>query len=148
VHLCCCLIVMLCILLNKSMFYIVSSYNQVFQWRSLVIGFLVCDKLWVKLLSYFFLLINIVCLFVYYRNLFTLKKNCFSIKYWIWLFYFIFRGSVYNVKLMQYFDLVFKLAKTMLEHYSGWVRENMKYSFKLIYSLLVYLIPRNFKYSW
>ena len=29
------------------------------------------------------------------------------------------RGSVYNVKLMQYFDLVFKLAKTMLEHYSG-----------------------------
>ncbi|XP_063430079.1 tetratricopeptide repeat protein 13-like [Mytilus trossulus] len=29
------------------------------------------------------------------------------------------RGSVHNIKLMQYFDLVFKLAKTMLEHYSG-----------------------------
>ncbi|VDI27895.1 Hypothetical predicted protein [Mytilus galloprovincialis] len=28
-------------------------------------------------------------------------------------------GSVHNIKLMQYFDLVFKLAKTMLEHYSG-----------------------------
>ncbi|XP_071080039.1 tetratricopeptide repeat protein 13-like isoform X1 [Haliotis cracherodii] len=29
------------------------------------------------------------------------------------------RGSVANLKVMQYFDLVFKLAKTMLEHYSG-----------------------------
>lgn len=29
------------------------------------------------------------------------------------------RGSVYNVKVMQYFELVFKLGKTMLEHYSG-----------------------------
>ncbi|XP_060081664.1 tetratricopeptide repeat protein 13-like [Ylistrum balloti] len=29
------------------------------------------------------------------------------------------RGSVYNVKVLQYFDLVFKLGKTMLEHFSG-----------------------------
>ncbi|XP_050404456.1 tetratricopeptide repeat protein 13 isoform X2 [Patella vulgata] len=29
------------------------------------------------------------------------------------------RGSVVNLRVMQYFDLVFKLAKTMLEHYTG-----------------------------
>lgn len=29
------------------------------------------------------------------------------------------RGSVINVKLNQYFDLAFKLARTMLEHFSG-----------------------------
>ncbi|XP_064600011.1 tetratricopeptide repeat protein 13-like [Liolophura sinensis] len=29
------------------------------------------------------------------------------------------RGSMMNLKVMQYFDLVFKLAKTMLEHYTG-----------------------------
>ncbi|XP_041352986.1 tetratricopeptide repeat protein 13-like isoform X2 [Gigantopelta aegis] len=29
------------------------------------------------------------------------------------------RGSVMNLKVMPYYDLVFKLAKTMLEHYTG-----------------------------
>ncbi|XP_048734354.1 tetratricopeptide repeat protein 13-like isoform X2 [Ostrea edulis] len=29
------------------------------------------------------------------------------------------KGDVQNIKVMQYFDLVFKLAKTMLEHYAG-----------------------------
>ncbi|ESO90066.1 hypothetical protein LOTGIDRAFT_218109 [Lottia gigantea] len=29
------------------------------------------------------------------------------------------RGSVLNLRVMQYYDLVFKLAKTMLEHYTG-----------------------------
>ncbi|XP_021339607.1 tetratricopeptide repeat protein 13-like, partial [Mizuhopecten yessoensis] len=29
------------------------------------------------------------------------------------------RGSVYNIKVLQYFELVFKLGKTMLEHFSG-----------------------------
>lgn len=30
-----------------------------------------------------------------------------------------FRGDVQNIKVMQYYELVFKLAKTMLEHYAG-----------------------------
>ncbi|XP_062603404.1 tetratricopeptide repeat protein 13-like [Saccostrea cucullata] len=29
------------------------------------------------------------------------------------------KGDVQNIKVMQYYDLVFKLAKTMLEHYAG-----------------------------
>jgi hypothetical protein len=29
------------------------------------------------------------------------------------------RGPVINARLSQYFDLTFKLAKTMVEHYTG-----------------------------
>ena len=33
-------------------------------------------------------------------------------------YFSVYRGSVHNIKTMPYFDLVFKLVKTMLEHYS------------------------------
>ena len=39
----------------------------------------------------------------------------------IFVMYFvnIFRGDTINVRLVQYFELVFKLVKTMVDHYSG-----------------------------
>ena len=45
----------------------------------------------------------------------------FSVYKNVWmnnLFHYFFRGSVHNIKTMPYFNLVFKLVKTMLEHYS------------------------------
>ena len=46
---------------------------------------------------------------------------CITFKFYhLQLFYYSFscRGAVHNIKTLPYFDLVFKLVKTMLEHYS------------------------------
>ena len=52
---------------------------------------------------------------LYKMTVVTFKPIC--------VFFLSFRGSVMNLKVMPYFDLVFKLAKTMLEHYTGLVYE-------------------------